>query len=58
MDAVFFIEGVVVPERSAVRLCCNVGRDRPQLTEWTPGVINQPAGQQEVKLKVKIPASR
>lgn len=54
MHAGVFINAVVVPEQSAERLCCNIGR-QAAIDRMVLRVINRPAAQLEVKLEVKIP---
>lgn len=54
MQAVVFINAVVLPEQSAERLCCNIGR-QAAIDRMALRVINRQAAQLEVKLEVKIP---
>lgn len=50
MHAGVFINAVVVPEQSAERLCCSIGR-QAAIDRMVLRVINRPTSQ----LKVKIP---
>lgn len=51
MHAGVFRNAVVVPEQSAERLCCNIGR-QAAIERMVLRVINQPAAQ---LVEVKIP---
>lgn len=54
MHAVVFINAAVLPEQSAERSCCNIGR-QAAIDGMALRMINWPAAQLEVKLEVKIP---